>query len=338
MNAIQRTVKKVDAFQQRTPPLAFAWAVVRKFNDDSAGSLAALVAYYGFLSLFPLLLVLITILGLVLTPTLAHEVVGSAIGQFPIIGAQLTGPNGVHALKEGSVVGLIVGLAGLLWGSLGITQAAQRAMAQVWNVPVIDRPSYVPRLGRSVVFLVLLLLDVVATTVLAGFATFAGHGAGSRAGAGLVAILVDMALFVAAFRVLTPSCVPTRHLRWGAMVAGVAWAGLQLGGTALVAHQLKHSSQIYGYFGSILGLIAFLYLAAEITMYAAELNVVWARGLYPRSIAPKKEPLTPADHQVFADIARATERHRDQQVEVTFSDRADPVTAAPPSRGRPARR
>jgi YihY family inner membrane protein len=337
MNAIQRTLKKVDAFQQRTPPLAFGWAVVKKFGDDSAGSLAALVAYYGFLSLFPLLLVLITILGLVLTPSLSHKVVDSALGQFPIIGPQLAGPNGVHALKEGSVVGLIVGLAGLIWGSLGITQAAQRAMAQVWNVPGTERPGAFAKLGRGVGFLVLLLVDVVATTVLAGFATFAGHGPGSRVGAGVVAIIVDMALFVVAFRILTPGCIRTRQLVGGAMTAGVAWAGLQLGGTALVAHQLEHSSQIYGYFGSILGLIAFLYLAAEITMYAAELNVVWSRRLYPRSMA--KHRLTAADREVLEDIGRATECRAEQHVEVHFTDEFGlPLRAGSPRRGRPARR
>ncbi|MGH9129799.1 MAG: YihY/virulence factor BrkB family protein [Acidimicrobiales bacterium] len=316
-STIQKTtIQKIDAFQRRTPPLAFAWAVVKKFGDDSAGSLAALVAYYGFLSLFPLLLVLITILGLVVTPSLSHKIVGSALGQFPIIGQQLTGPNGVHALKAGSVVGLILGLAGLIWGSLGITQAAQVAMAEVWNVRGVERPGFVPKLARGISFLVLLLLDVVATTVLAGFATFNGQGAGARAGAGVVAIVVDAALFVAAFRVLTPSVIRTRQLLGGAIVAGIVWAGLQLGGTSLVAHQLKHTSQIYGYFGSILGLLAFLYLAAEITMYAAELNVVWSRRLYPRSIKPP--PLTSADRQVLADIAMATERNSEQTVDVTF--------------------
>lgn len=342
MNAIQRTVKKVDAFQQRTPPLAFGWAVVKKFGDDQAGSLAALVAYYGFLSLFPLLLVLITILGLVLTPSESHKVVSSALGQFPIIGTQLTGPNGVHALKEGSAFGLVIGLLGLTWGSLGITQAAQNAMAQVWNVPGVARPGFVPRLGRGVAFLVLLLLDVIVTTVLAGFATFGSGGIGTRLGAGLVTIAVDVLLFMVAFRLLTPKVIRTGSLLVGATVAGIAWAILQLGGTSLVGHQLKHSSQIYGTFGSILGLLAFLYLAAEITMYAAELNVVRARKLYPRSImAP---PLTAADRRVLGDIAKATKQRPEQQVEVDFSDAADwsardsSSTAVPPSRGTRARR
>ncbi|MGH9073519.1 MAG: YhjD/YihY/BrkB family envelope integrity protein, partial [Acidimicrobiales bacterium] len=157
MNLIQRTIRRVDVIQQRTPPAAFLWAVMKKFGNDSAGSLAALVAYYGFLSLFPLLLVLITVLGLVVTPATATKVIHSAISQFPIVGSQLTGPGGIHALKAGSAVGLVIGILGLVWGSLGICQAGQNAMARVWNVPTVDRPGYLPKLGRSVGFLVVLL-------------------------------------------------------------------------------------------------------------------------------------------------------------------------------------
>ena len=149
MNPIERGIRAVDAFQQARRPWAFTFGVIKKFGDDSAGSLAALVAYYGFVSLFPLLLVLITILGLVVTPGTEKAVVHSALAQFPIVGNQLTGPNGIHALRAGSVLGLTIGLLGLVWGSQGITQAAQKAMATVWNVPGVIRPGFVPRLGRS---------------------------------------------------------------------------------------------------------------------------------------------------------------------------------------------
>ena len=66
MNAIQRTLQRIDAFQQRRKWLAFPFAVVKKFGDDRAGNLAALIAYYGFFSLFPLLLVMVSVLGFIL--------------------------------------------------------------------------------------------------------------------------------------------------------------------------------------------------------------------------------------------------------------------------------
>lgn len=318
MNAIQRITRSVDAYQQDRPWLAFGWAVMKKFGDDSAGSLAALIAYYGFLSLFPLLLVLITILGLVATPSISHAVVHSALAQFPIVGNQLTGPHGIHALEAGSVVGLIIGLLGLLWGSTGVCQAGQRAMAQVWNVAEVDRPGFVPKLGRSVAFLAVLLLDVVITTALAGITTFGSQGVPIRIGAGIVTLVVDVSLYMLAFRVLTPKAVATRSLVLGAAVGGVAWAILQYVGTFLVGHELKHSGQIYGYFASILGLLAFLYLAAEVTLYAAEIDVVRVRRLYPRSIVPP--PLTEADQRVLADIAKQYERRPEQEVRVDFRD------------------
>jgi YihY family inner membrane protein len=318
MNPVERGMRRLDAFQQCRPRLSFLVAVVKKFGDDSAGSLAALIAYYGFLSLFPLLLVLITVLGLVFAndPGFQHRVVNSTLSQFPIVGNQLAGPHGVHSLRAGSLPGLVIGLIVLIWGSLGVTQAAQRAMAEVWNVPQVNRPGFVPRLIRSIAFVGVLGLNAVVITVLAGFASFGGHSVGLRVAAVIVALCADVALYIVAFRVLTPPSINRRSLVPGAVLAGIAWAALQYVGSYLVGHQLRHSSQVYGYFASILGLIGFLYLASQITLYAAELNVVRARRLYPRSIV--QPPLTPADERVLADIAQVGERRPEQRVAVEF--------------------
>ena len=328
MNPVERVIRRLDAFQQGRPPLAFLVAVIKKFGDDSAGSLAALIAYYGFLALFPLLLVLITVLGLVFAndPGFQHRVVNSALSQFPIVGNQLADPHGVHSLRAGSVAGLAIGLLVLIWGSLGVTQAAQRAMAEVWNIPPVDRPGFVPRMIRSVAFVGVLGLDVVVITVVAGFASFGGHSVGVRVAAVIVSLVADVGLYVVAFRILTPPSISRRALLPGAVIAGVAWAMLQYVGSYLVGHQLRHSSQVYGYFASILGLIGFLYLASQITLYAAELNVVRARRLYPRSIV--QPPLTPADQRVLADIAKVGERRPEQRVEVEFDTGRSPAGEA----------
>jgi len=319
VNPIERTVRRVDAFQQRTALASLLFGVIKKFGDDAAGNLAALIAYYGFLSLFPLLLVLTTLLGIFFAHDVAlhHRILHSAVGQFPIVGSQLTGPNGVSSLRSGSMVGLIVGLLGLLWGSFGVSQAAQRAMAEVWNVPGVVRPGFLPRLGRSVAFLALLGLDVVLTTFLAGLVTI-GHGAlWFQILAGLLGVVANVALYVVGFRILTPRTIATGLLIPGAVMGGVGWTVLQFGGTALVGHTLRHASQVYGFFGSVLGLISFLYLAAELAVYAAELNVVRARHLYPRSIAPP--PLTRADEAVLSAVAQEGERRPEQRVYVEFA-------------------
>jgi uncharacterized BrkB/YihY/UPF0761 family membrane protein len=316
-------VGRVDGFQQRHPLPSFAYGVVKKFGDDSAGNLAALIAYYGFLSIFPLLLVLTTLLGLFFAhdAALQNRILHSALHQFPIVGQQLSGKNGVRSLHAGSLLGLIVGLLGLVWGSFGVSQAAQRAMAEVWNVPGVSRPGFLPRLGRSVAFVALLGVDVVVTTFLAGLVTI-GHGAlWFQVLAGLVGLAVNMALYVAGFRILTPKSVGTRWLIPGAIVAGIGWTILQYVGTALIGHNLRHASQTYGFFAYVLGLMSFLYLAAELTVYAAEVNVVRARHLYPRSMAPP--PPTTADKAALSAVVAERERRPDQQVHVDFSPTSD---------------
>jgi len=311
VNPVTRTVRRIDAWQQRHDTSSFVFGVVKKFGDDSGGTLVALIAYYGFLSLFPLLLVLITLLGLLFAHDVALQdrIVHSAVGQFPIVGRQLAGPHGVRSLRSGSAVGLVVGLLGLVWGSFGVCQAAQRAMAEVWNVPHVIRPGFVPRLGRSLGFLALLGLDLVLTTFLAGLVTIGHDAVWFRAAAVAVGLGTNMGLYVAGFRILTPRSVSIGHLIPGAVLAGTGWTVLQYAGTLLVGHTLRHANQTYGYFGSIIGLISFLYLAAQVTVYSAEVNVVRARHLYPRSIAPP--PFTSADEAVLEMMATQLRRRSD---------------------------
>jgi uncharacterized BrkB/YihY/UPF0761 family membrane protein len=118
--------------------------------------------------------------------------------------------------------------------------------------------------------------------------------------------------------VLTPGQIPTRRLPLGAAVAGVLWVLLQSGGGYLVGHNLKHASQVYGFFAIVLGLLSWLYLAAEATLYAAEVNVVRARRLWPRSIL--QPPLTRSDRRALADLAKQEERCPEESIHVAFTD------------------
>ena len=212
MNPVEKTIRRIDGFQQRHTGPSFVFGVVKKFGDDSAGTLAALIAYYGFLSIFPLLLVLTTLLGLFFAhdTALQTRIINSAVGQFPIVGKQLSGPHGVRSLRSGSVVGLAVGLIGLVWGSLGVSQAAQRAMAEVWNVPGVIRPGFLPRLGRSVEFLALLALDLGLTTFLAGTVTLGHRPLWFEMLAVLITLAANVAVYVLGFRILTPKSIKTK--------------------------------------------------------------------------------------------------------------------------------
>lgn len=293
---------------------------MKKYGDDGCGSLAALLAYYGFLSLFPLLLLLFTLLGLLFghDAALQQRVIHSALAQFPVVGKQLARPGGISSLKSTSAIGLVASVAILVWGSLGVTQAGQRAMADAWNVPHVARPGILPRLARSLGFLGVLVLDVVVSTVMAGFVTSGGPAVGTVIAVVMAGLVINIPLFILGFRILTPKTVATAKLIEGAVVAAIGWSLLQYGGTWLVTHELRHASQLYGYFASILGLLSFLYLAAVITLYAAESNVVRTRRLYPRSMV--QPPLTVADEAVLTAIALQSQRRTEQLIEVTFPE------------------
>jgi YihY family inner membrane protein len=325
MNRVERVVRRIDAMQQRHMPTAFVFGVVKKYGDDNGGVLTANLAYSGFISLFPLLLVLVTVLGLVASvdPALRQQALAAVAGKVPLIGHELT--SNVHALRRSSMAGLVIGLVVLIWGVTGLAQAGLFTMEQVWNLPGPARPGYVQRLGRAVSFLCMLGLGVVVTTLLTSLDTFGHHATWVVVLAGFLAAMANIGMYFAAFRVLTPRAVPTRSLVPGAIAGGIAWTGLQAAGSYLVHHFLRTDS-VYGVFGTVLGLLAWIYLSVEVTVYAAEINVVLARKLWPRSIV--QPPLTEADRASLALQVLQNQRREEQQIQVVFGDRP-PGSAGP---------
>ena len=191
-------------------------------------------------------------------------------------------------------------------------------MAQIWNIPGVVRPGFFQRLGRAMLLFLTLGGAFAASAALSTLTVIAGRGILFRVLAVIVEVVFDVGLYLAVFRVLTPKHVATRDLVLGAVVGGVGYTVLLTAGTALIQHQLRHAQAVYGQYGFVLGLISWLYLVATITLYAAEINVVRARRLWPRSIV--QPPLTDADREVLADIARQEERRPEQTVGVTFTD------------------
>jgi YihY family inner membrane protein len=318
MNPVERAIRSVDATQRRFTPTAFVFGVIKKYGDDNGGVLVSNLAYSAFVSLFPLLLVLVTILGLAASADASFraEVLDAVANQVPLLGHTLTG--NVHQLKRSSIIGLIVGVAGLIWGSAGLAQAGLFTMEQVWNLPGPARPGYVQRLGRAALFLALLGGGVIVTTGLASLSTYLHNGLAVKIPLELVTAAFNVGMYIGAFRALTPKGVPTRSLLPGAITGGILWTVLQVLGTYLVHHFL-HSDSVYGVFGTVLGLLAWIYLSVEITVYSAEINVVLARRLWPRAIV--QPPLTEADRASMALQALQNQRRPEQHIEVTFDDR-----------------
>jgi uncharacterized BrkB/YihY/UPF0761 family membrane protein len=316
MNPVERGLRRVDAFQQRHTPLAFVFAVIKKFGDDNAGMLVVQLTYSMFTTVFPLLLILVTVLDLVLAgdPSARSSVLHSTFGEFPIVGRTLA--TDIHPLHRSSVLGLAVGLLGLLYGTTSLAGSGLFAMEQVWNIPGANRPPYLKRLARSLGFLVLLAVGLVLTTALSGFGTFGSHEVALGVLSELLATLLNVALYFLAFRILTPRPIETRCLVPGAAVAGVVWTVLQALGGYVVGHDLRGASETYGLFAIVLGLLAWIYLGARVTVYAAELNVVLARRLWPRGMI--QPPLTHADQVSLAYQATQNRRRPEQRVTTEF--------------------
>jgi YihY family inner membrane protein len=323
MNIVERLARKADTAQQGVRPIAFAVGVFKKFGDDRGGSLAALLTFYGFLSLFPLLLLLVTILGFFngSEHSFVQRVENSAFSQFPVVGTKLS--SNIHGLQGRSVLGLIVGILFVLWGSQGALQTAQYAQAEIWNIPGVNRPNFWARLGRTGLMMLVLGLFLLASTVLAGVVTIGHHGAWAVVGAVVVSLVVNVGLFVVAFRLLTPKQIPWKDMVPGSIVGAVGWTVLQYLGGVLVEHSLRNTSKEYGTFALVLGLISFLFLAAQVTLYAAEVNVVRVRHLWPRGMV--QPPLTAADKEVLSSIALEGKRRPEQYVSTGF--RAEPTIA-----------
>jgi YihY family inner membrane protein len=315
---LQRPIRRLDDFQQRRPWLAFPYGVAKKFGDDQAGNLAALVAYYGFFSLFPLLLAFVTILGMALhgNDALQQRIEGSALAQLPVVGAQVS--QNVHTIR-GSGLALVLALALAIWAGVGVLRAMQTGMNTIWNVPYHHRPGILPSVVRALLMLVIFAVILVASAA-AGIA-----GAGSHTWWGLVSGIVAsltlyFALFALAFRILTSEDLSWVDVSPGAIVAAVAWTVLQAIGGYIVSHQLRGASETYGTFATVIGLMAWLYLAAQLTFYAAEINVVRKRRLWPRAVI--QPPLTEADRRALRYYAKQEERRPEEEVDVRVRDPA----------------
>ncbi len=306
---------RFDRFQQEHGWLGFLLAVRQKYADDQGSYLAATVAYYGFFSIFPLLLVFTTVLGFALRghPHLQGQIVNSALGQFPVIGHELKARS-----LQGSTLALALGLAGALWAGIGAVIAAENAMNQLWGVPFKRRPDFVRARIRALLLLLVFGGGVLATTLLAGAGTVgARYGIGWKIASIGLAALLDFGLFWVAFRVLTARDVSFADLRGGAAAAAVGYEALQLLGGYYIGHVLKHSNNVYGTFALVIGLLSFIYLAVHITLLAAEGNVVAARRLWPRSFSVVfEQPATLADRAALIQRGKVEERRQDQEIDI----------------------
>jgi membrane protein len=316
---------RLDAFQRRHSLLGFPLGVIYKMADDRAIFLAALVTYYTFVSLFPLLLLFISIMGFVLQshPGIRSDIVNSAIADVPGIGPVLK--DNIQGFK-GSGIGVAVGVVGVLYGGLGAAQSAQAAFNQMYAVPRNEQPNPITSRLRSLGWLAFLGIALVLSSGI-NFLVSNRNGISAEIGIGLkvltygVDFLINAGLFMVAFRVLTAAELGWRDVMTGGIVAGAGWELLQAFGSRFVVQQVNHGSSLYGVFGVVLAVLAVVYLVALLVMTSVEINVVRTRRLWPRSLlAPFTDDIdpTPADLVAYRSYAAAQTFKGWQHVAVRF--------------------
>jgi membrane protein len=306
---------RLNRFQQSRTLTAFPVAVVVKFAEDGASGSAALIAFWAFFSVFPLLLAFVSILGFVLqgNPDFQHDIVDSTFAQLPVLGAQIRG--NITSLS-GNGLGLVVGIVGSVWAGLGVTLAIGEAFDEIWAVRRIKRSGFISARLRGIVLLAVFGISVVVSTVVVNLARTGAIQPGLVRVIGfVVSAAVDFEVFFMSFRILTSAEVTARQVAPGALLATLGWLGLQTLGGLYVEHTLARSSLTYGTFAAVIGLMSWLLIAGYVLLICAEVNVVLAEHLWPRSFVGR---LSHADRRALRRTVEAEQRSEEERIEVSF--------------------
>lgn len=318
-------VDRVDGFQRRHPVLGFPLGVVYKFLDDQGAYLAALITYYGLLSIFPLLLLMTSILGFLVqdNAVLRESLINGVLAQVPVIGEELQSPSGL----QGNLVAVIVGSLTAAYGGLGVAQALQHAMNTVWAVPRHRRPNPILARAKSAGILAFLGISLIAAGVIPRVFDWLAGWPWT-----VLNTVLAVLIFWVVLHVSTHRSHGWRSLLPGAIIVGIVWQLLETLGAAVVTSIIARSSGSYGVFAVVLGLIVWIYLLAVTVVMAAELNVVRARHLYPRALlTPFTDDvdLTRADHEAYSHLVEMNRLKGYQHVSVTFDKNEDGVPDEP---------
>ena len=327
-----------DRVQRRWPPLGFPIAVGYKFFDDIGGYLAALITYYAFVSLIPLLLLASTIFGIVLAghPDWQQSLLDSALAEFPVIGEQLKAPKAL----SGGPVAMTIGVVGALYGAQGVAQALQYAANTVWQVPRNDRPNPVLARGRSMLLVATIGLGLIATTALGTFVDRLRLAQTEHVALVIGAVAINTLVFATAFRIAAATRLRLRSLWVGALLCGIGWYFLQNFGALYVDRVIRKASTVNSVFAVVLGLLAYIYLASLMVVLAMEVDVVRVRRLYPRALLTPftdNVDLTGGDVASYTGQAKAQRAKGFQRIDVRFDDGSGGAHPVRPEVGKPSR-
>lgn len=318
--AMKRQLAKLDRAQQRHEKLAVALATVKKYGEDQSSSLASTIAFWAFFSIFPLFLVLVTILGYVLPAHRRADVLGRVASFFPLLH-----PGTIGSLS-GSWWPILVGVLTALWAGSGVVRMTQQAFDEVWEIPRHHRPGLVEQVRRSLFALGTIGFGLVVATIMSGYVTGRDTGINlgwyGRLGGYLISLALDVGLFVIAFRMLTKREVSYRDVLPGALLSGSAFFILQLISAVIISRYLGKTQGTYGSFATVITILWWFYLQAQVTLFGAQLNVVLAERLYPRSLVGG--PGTEADERALQQYAEKAAHYEEQEIETRLARKRDP--------------
>ena len=283
MKILEKIIGIIDSWQRRHPAVAFAYAVIKKYGEDEAGYQAALLTYYGFLSLFPLLLVLTTLVGIIggHNEAFKNTIIGGLTSYFPMFSSQLSGHiQTIH--KSGAP--LIIGILFTLYGARGVADAFRSGVNHIWQVPRAKRIGFPLSIIKSLIIISVGGTGFLLASITSGYAASAGHGLLFRALSVAVNLLILFWLFRLLLNLALPANVPFRQTRSGAAAAAIGLVLLQTTGGFVLSRELKSLDAVYSYFALALGLLFWLYLQAQTTYYAVEIAAVRSLKLYPRGM------------------------------------------------------
>lgn len=298
---MQKIIQYLDNLQRRYRLPAFIFAVIKKYGDDDAGRQAALLTYYAFLSLFPLLLVLTTLTEYLSSshPGLQADIIQGATNYFPVLGAQLA--DHVNTLQK-SGLALLIGILFTLYGAHGVADAFQRAVQHLWRIPHAQRAGFPKSLLKSLGIIMVAGVGFVAVSISVALAAATGHGWMFRLLSVLINLIIWFGLFILSLNITLPRHVPFKETRLAAMCAAVGLVILQVLGSYILARELKRLDALYSYFALSLGLLFWIYLQVQVLFYALEIAAVRYQKLWPRSLSGKR--LTDADRRAASSSIR----------------------------------
>ena len=297
-------LERLDRWQRRRRWAGFAVGVGKRYSEDGSARNGARIAYYAFFSVFPLMLAFVSVVGFVLEddPERRQKILDSAYADMAVIGPFIR--SDIQAIG-GNGIALAAGIALALWAGLGVTLALGQALDRVWSVPPVEQPGWVSRRLRGLAMLAVGGLALLASSVLGGVAA-SGHLGQALATAGslLLSLGLDALVLLSAFRLLTAATPAVRDLLPGVVVAAVGLLVLQALGGWYVQSTVARASDTYGLFATVIGLLSWLSLAAQVVLISAELNAVRTLGLWPRSLSG---PMTAADRKALEGYAASSQ-------------------------------